>query len=50
MIFHHKKYDCDYRNVDLITDNNIIEYVTQFKLLEVRLDSNLTFIIYCIKW
>ena len=33
----------DYRNVELIIDNNTIEHVTQFKLLGVWLDNNLTF-------
>ena len=39
----------DYRNVKLIIDNNTIEHVTQFKLLGVWLDNNLTFTTHCKK-
>ena len=33
----------DYRNVELIIDNNTNEHVTQFKYLRVGLDNNLAF-------
>ena len=39
----------DYRNVELIIDDNTIEYVTEFKLLGVWLDNNLNFTIHYIK-
>ena len=39
----------DYRNVELIIDNNTTEHVTQFKLLGVLLDNNLTFTTHGIK-
>ena len=49
MIFHHKNMIVDYRNVELIIDNNTTEHVTQFKLLGVWLHNNLTFTINYIK-
>ena len=39
----------DYRNVELIINNNTIKHVTQFKLLWVWLDNNLTLTTHCIK-
>ena len=39
----------DYRNVELIIDNNTIEHETQFKHLGVWLDNSLTFTTHCIK-
>ena len=49
MIFHHINMIVDYRKVELIIDNNTIEHVTQFNLLGVWLDNNLTFNTQCIK-
>ena len=49
MIFLHKNMIVDYRNVELIIDNNTIDHVTQFKLQGVWLNNNLTFTTQCIK-
>ena len=38
MIFHHENMIMVYRNVELITDNNTTEHVTQFKLLGIWLN------------
>ena len=38
----------NYRNVELIIDNNTIDHVTQFILLGILVDNNLTFTIHCI--
>ena len=48
-IFYHKNIIVDYRNVELIIDNNTIEHVTQLRLHWVWVDNNLTFTTHCIK-